>query len=71
MGSDMEQKEITQKKAALWVHYSHLSMGMNGKSVIIDNGARIEGEHISLKHPPENNLAEMDKNERMNNEVPR
>ncbi|MDO9034656.1 MAG: hypothetical protein Q7U51_05570 [Methanoregula sp.] len=35
----MGQKEILQKNAALRVHYSNLSMGINAKTVLPDNGA--------------------------------
>ena len=37
--SGMEQKEMLQKNAALRVHYSDLSMDINAKTILPDNGA--------------------------------
>lgn len=67
--SDMEQNELLQKNAALWLHYSNISMGMNVKSTLLDNGACIARVPVSLKYPSDNHDIGMDKKERSRTEV--
>lgn len=59
--SDMGQKEIGQKSAALLVQYSHLSVSRSVKSNLPDNGTYMEGICLTRMNPPSNHLAGIDK----------
>jgi hypothetical protein len=59
----MELKEIHQKNAALWVHYSNLSLGMSKKCAHIDNGACMAKGDVSRVFLGDNSPGKSDTDE--------
>ena len=50
---DMNEKEIAQKNAALWIQYSSLSIGRSSGTELLDNG-EYAAAPVSGKDTPRN-----------------